>query len=426
MIGAKETIKKYRVREQDFIRERALSFSMVIIMILRGHKLSLQNTVNKVFSSLKQVWEIVSASAYSQARKKLKAELFIELNEIAVEGYYEEYGAEGEVKLWRGHRLLGVDGTYINLPDNEETRREYSVRSNKYEIEYVQALGSVLYDVRNDIGINAEIGKFQAEKNFIFEKHLKKLKAGDILILDRGYADFSVMVMLILNKIEFVIRFGNNCALPIREFWQSKETETIIKLKATRRSKQYVEERGLDTEITVRFIKVVLDNGEIEVLATSLLDSKSYPAQEFKQVYGWRWCQETYYNRIKNIFEIERFSGQSVLSIQQDFHGIIFLATLEAILIKPSQETLTQTALANNNNNPVKVNRAGSYISLVDNVVELLNNKTCSVTDTLAKLEFLFAANPSHHREGRTFPRNMRTKPSRKLFCNKYLKRIIS
>jgi hypothetical protein len=46
-------------------------------------------------------------------------------------------------------------------------------------------------------------------------------------------------------------------------------------------------------------------------------------------VYGWREGGETYYDRLKNIFEVERFSGRSVLSIEQDFYGVIFLATLQ-------------------------------------------------------------------------------------------------
>jgi len=126
--------------EKDFIRERALTFSIIIVMILRGHKLSLQNTVNKVFESLGKIWEIVSNSAYSQARKKLKAEIFIELNEVAVEGYYEEYNKDQTVKLWRTKRLLGIDGTYINVPDTEETRKEFSIQKIKIkgEKEYKQ------------------------------------------------------------------------------------------------------------------------------------------------------------------------------------------------------------------------------------------------------------------------------------------------
>ena len=41
------------MEKEDFIRNRKLTFSMIIVMILRGHKMSLQSTVNKVLKKLK-------------------------------------------------------------------------------------------------------------------------------------------------------------------------------------------------------------------------------------------------------------------------------------------------------------------------------------------------------------------------------------
>ncbi len=38
---------------------------------------------------------------------------------------------------------MGVDGTYVNLPDTKEIRKEFSIQSNQHR-ERVQALGSVL------------------------------------------------------------------------------------------------------------------------------------------------------------------------------------------------------------------------------------------------------------------------------------------
>ena len=410
------------MEKEDFIRNRKLTFSIIIVMILRGHKMSLQSTVNKVFDSLGRIWEIVSGSAYSQARKKLKAEVFVELNEVAIEGYYEEYGKDATVKLWKGYRLLGVDGTYINLPDTKETRKEFSIQSNQHR-ERVQALGSVLYDLRNDIALNAEIGKIQAEKNFIFEKHLEKTRAKDIIILDRAYADYAVMVVVLSQKRDFLIRFPSRTFKKVEEFWQSDKTDEIISLQVTDKAKHLVKTENLETEIKVRFIKVILENGEIEVLGTSLLDKTQYREEEFKQVYSWRWCQETYYGRIKNIFEIERFSGQSVLSIKQDFYGVIFLSTLESILSKPVQEKLSITKEVNNCTNPITVNRSQSYVSLIDNVIELLVDPNFSSSQTLAKLEFLFSTNPTRHRPERKFPRNKARNFADKLFFLKYVKR---
>jgi hypothetical protein len=39
--------------------------------------------------------------------------------------FYELYEEEGLVQRWHDRRLLACDGTYLNLPDNSETRREF-------------------------------------------------------------------------------------------------------------------------------------------------------------------------------------------------------------------------------------------------------------------------------------------------------------
>jgi len=44
-------------------------------------------------------------------------------------------------------------------------------------------------------------------------------------------------------------------------------------------------------------LKFTLPTGETEVLLTTLCDQRRYPTAEFYQVYGWRWGNETYYDR---------------------------------------------------------------------------------------------------------------------------------
>ena len=157
------------------------------MIMLRGQKVSLQIAVNKFFSALGEVWRVVTASAYRQARQKVQPEVFVHLNAVACEEYYDRYGAEDEVGLWQGHRVLGMEGSYLNLPDTDETRREFSVQTNQYPgTEQVQALASVLYDVRNDLGLSAALGPKQAEKNLVFAQHLAALQAGEVVVGDRA------------------------------------------------------------------------------------------------------------------------------------------------------------------------------------------------------------------------------------------------
>jgi hypothetical protein len=352
--------------------------------------------------------------------------VFVHLNAVAGEEFYTRYGADNEVVLWHGQRVLGVDGSYLNLPDTEETRREFSVQTNQHEGgEQVQALASVLYDLRNDIGLSAALGPKQAEKNLLFGTHLAATRAGDVLVGDRAYADYSVLATLVARGCHFVIRFPHQSFTPVNAFWTARAQERVVTLAVTSKARAYVAEHHLPTTLRVRLLKVILANGEVEVLGTDLLDAQTYPAAEFKVVYGWRWNHETYHDRLKNIFEIERFSGQSVQTIKQDFYGVIFLATLESILSKPAQAALTAQGEAREGRSVPQVNRAVSYVTVLEHVVPLLADARRSPASTLAAIERLLLTTPTRQRPGRRFPRHKRSAAHRLRFA-KYGKRILA
>jgi hypothetical protein len=419
-----EILKRFRVQATDFTRERVLTWPVVIMVMLRGQKVSLQNAVNKFFTAIGEVWRVVTAGAYRQARQKVRPEVFVHLNAVTCEEYYTRYGADDEVVLWQGKRVLGVDGSYLNLPDTEETRREFSVQTNQHPGgEQVQALASVLYDLRNDLGLSATLGPKQAEKNLLFGTHLAATQRGDVLVCDRAYADYSVMAMLLAWQWHFVIRFPRQSFTAVNAFWVASAQERVVTLEMPSSVRAYVAEHQLPPTLRVRLLKVLLTSGEVEVLGTDLLDARTYPASEFKTVYGWRWHHETYHDRIKNIFELERFSGQSVQAIKQDFYGVIFLATLESILSKPAQAALTAQGEARECRSTPQVNRAVSYVTVLDHIVPLLSDLQRSPASTLAAMERLLLTAPTRPRPGRQVPRHKRSAAYRLRFA-KYGKRV--
>lgn len=419
-------MKRFRVQATDFTRERVLTWPVVIMVMLRGQKVSLQTAVNKFFSALGEVWRVVTASAYRQARQKVQPEMFVHLNAVACEEYYARYGAEDAVMLWHGHRVLGMDGSYLNLPDTVETRREFSVQTNHYPgAEQVQALASVLYDLRNDVGLSAALGPKQAEKNHLFATHLAVTRRGDVVVCDRAYADYSVMAMLLAQQCHFVIRFPRQSFTAVNAFWASPAQERVVTLTVPASARTHVTEQRLAATLRVRLLKVRLPSGEMEVLGTDLLDARRYPAAEFKAVYGWRWNHETYHDRIKNIFEVERFSGKSVQAIKQDFYGVIFLATLESILSKPAQAELTAQGAARACRTAPQVNRAVSYVTVLEHIVQLLGDPHRSPASTLAAIERLLLTSPTRQRPGRHFPRLKRSAAFRLRFA-KYGKRLVA
>src|SRR5262249_6350495 len=403
------------VSPTDFTRTRALTLPIVALSILRGHKVSQPNALNKVFRELDQLEAVPTASAYCQARQKLKPELFTRLNQMVVEDFYRLYEANGAVKRWRGRRLLGADGTRLNLPDTPNLRAAFTVNSNQYE-EFIQATAVVLHDLLNDIGLKASLGPLSGEKRPLLEQLWEATEESDILVLDRNFGDYSIVAWAVLTRRDVIIRCRRQSFSVVEEFWQSDKLQAIVTLKVAQsaETQRYVREHGLPESVRVRLLKFTLPSGETEVLLTTLCDRRQYPRQEFYTVYGWRWSDETYYDRIKNIFEVERFSGATEQIIRQDFFGVIFLSTLESVLTKSAQEVLSERDQARETETQAKVNRAVSYVSLVDEAVGLLLDERVYIEDVLDRLHQLFQKNPTRHRAGRKYDRP-KLKHSRKL-----------
>ena len=421
----------YRKKETAFTRERVLPFWQVIGLILSGHKLSLQNALNKVFKTFGKVFEVPTASAYCQARQKIKAEVFVHLNKSVVEDFYRLYGAEEKVKLWHGHRLVGSDGTYLNLPDTKELRKAFSVHRNQHKGEKqatVQGLGMVLYDLLNDIGVKGAIApSHSAEKSLLFEQLWGELKVGDVLVLDRHSADYTILGKAVKDKIELVIRCPRQSFKAVMDFYASEEREKIVTIGVPQsvRTQKYVKEHQLPEEIRVRLLKFKLESGEEEVLLTTLIDQKEYRRKEFYEVYGWRWGDETYYDRVKNIFEIERFSGLSEESIKQEFYGVIFLASLESVLSQETESEMQEMAEERETKTMPQVNHAVSYVALVGEVANLLGNREKSVREILRELKHLFQKTPTRVRKGRRYERK-KTSHAIKLRYHRYRKRVLA
>ena len=87
------------------------------------------NSLNKFFSIIGEVFKVPTDSAYCQAKQKVKPEVFVHLTGKLRADFYRLYGADEEVKLWHGHRLMGGDGTKLNLPDTPDLRARFGERA---------------------------------------------------------------------------------------------------------------------------------------------------------------------------------------------------------------------------------------------------------------------------------------------------------
>jgi hypothetical protein len=81
-------INTFRFNDTDFTRNIKLPFWKTTVLILRSWKTSIHNKLTKFFDDLNLLAVMPTTSAFCQARKKIKPELFIALKAETVKFFY--------------------------------------------------------------------------------------------------------------------------------------------------------------------------------------------------------------------------------------------------------------------------------------------------------------------------------------------------
>jgi len=391
-------MKKNKASEKDFTRERKMPFVPLIVFMINLVKQTLQKELTHFINIISKKDKNITKSAFSQSRMKLKHTAFIELNNLLAEEFY----TDNEFNLWNGFRLLAVDGVKLQLPGSPSILQEFGGSKNNSKMIVPLAQGSTCFDILNEMIINSEISNCDTSEYSLALQHFSKTKENDLLIYDRGYDGTWFMFYHIHLKRNFVIRMAKNSILQVQAFFSSGEESKVIEITTLHQdSKNQL--RKLDLEFKsfkIRLVKVILNNGEIEVLATSLLDEERYPASIFKNLYKNRWGIETSYDHLKNNLQIENFTGLTPLSIRQDFFANLFITNLQTIIAREVQEEINEETKERKHH--YKINRNLSLGFMKDKIVEILMKND---ENYMEELKELFKIEPVPIRDGRNFPR---------------------
>ena len=344
---------------EAFTRNRKLPFGAVLELLLRKSIKSLQIKLNEWSDSLDYS---VTASAFSQARKKFKHTAFIELLQTCiVDVMYQDE----DYVAYKGHRLLAIDGTTLRLPTSEECLESFGKVRNS-TIAPVEAKASILYDILNRIPVHAELFPGRTSDITCAPAHLNHLRHEDIVLADRGYDSYRFFAAIIEQSADFIVRTRAKNRVKFHGLTaNSKHRERCVVLE---KPYTYREDETLPDRLKLRFIRVDLDNGETEILVTSLLNKKKYPRNHFKVLYAKRWGVETYFQTLKSRLCIDNFTGKSTESVLQDFHSTIFVSGLETILTEEANERLGKKKTKHRQ----QVNKAISFHAIKQKVIAMM------------------------------------------------------
>lgn len=330
---------------------------------------------------------------------------FERLNEVAVKSFYDH----ASYYEWHGMRTLAVDGTRLVLPNHKSVIEEFGQHQfgPKADSPRSLALGSMLYDVLNQITIDSKIAPYASSETDLLLAHLEKVAEGDLLLLDRGYPSFWLLFLLKAKKVEFCVRLKDNWWLKVKKFVESKEKECIVEFSLPKKDYKKLSEfpHMYGETIKCRLIKVELDNGETEVLCTSLTDIEKYEYEDFKELYHYRWNEEEAYKLLKSRAELENFSGKTAKAVKQDFYAKVFLMTLCAAYAHPIEEKVKEEYKADKERKySQKINRTNAMAMTQDILIAVIIKRKFS--EALDAFDLIVQKTREIIRPGRSFPRN--------------------
>jgi hypothetical protein len=295
-----------------------------------------------------------------------------------------------EIILWNGLRIHAIDGSIVLLPNDPPLRDYFGTTGcgNKSPA----ARGSLLYDMFNDIVVDARLEKMEVVERALAEMHINQL-AGlesfeewkELILFDRGYPSFELIKGLLERKIHCLMRVREKFSTMIDGLGRGDHTIEL--------------ERG-EERIPLRVIKFRLKSGEIETLITDMRD-KRYGMKDMKALYFKRWPIETKYDQIKKKLEIENFSGRLVDNILQDFYAAMILTNVAAEFMGEAQEGVEKERRGKGNKWEYKVNVNHEIGVLKDKLIQvLLIDDQCqqvkaSTIGFMVVVEFCFSWNRS-------------------------------
>jgi hypothetical protein len=412
--------KAYRQKPTDFVRDRVLSFSKVVVGLVNLMNRSIAVELAKLLGHLHgMVAPLCSKQAFSQQRQKLKPEAFVALNQQLIAEFY----ADGNFEKFHGFRLLALDGSTLELPESQEVVQYYGRAANQ-ETSLPMARCSLVHDVVNQITLHAILAPYLSDDRAMAWQHLHWLQnAGtdpfpSLLLMDRGYPSIDLIAQLQAQGRAFIMRVSEQCSLQeIRDFAASGQRQATLTLDVTtpkRRKNQRLQAALQQLEyapLVVRLLSIDLPDGSKEYLLSNLIDDptaeRTYSLNFFYQAYRKRWGIETQYAFDKTLLEIENFSSKKVIGIQQDFYASILCGNINALLNVDAQEHLQQQAQQRARRGKVNeqvygVNRAVSLGLLKDQIAGMLFG-TQPLEASYDKLVAQISRNKSLSKPGRHF-----------------------
>ena len=254
------------------------------------------------------------------------------------------------VKKKNGYLILAADGSAINIPTTEENLSTYGNASRKNVKPQAQLGISSLYDTINKMIVDCSINKWKFSEREQALLHIDNMfevigAHACVVIFDRGYPSAEFFIDLMERQQKFLVRLSASTFK--KEQKQMKNDDCLVEVAFDKT--RINPHRGTPTadklvnagSICLRFVRILLQTGEYEYLATNLTPEE-FSTKEIGELYSMRWELETAYDDLKNKLGIENFTGTKSILLEQDIFATIYLCNIMNDIMLEAQMELEQ------------------------------------------------------------------------------------
>ena len=275
----------------------------------------------------------VASSALTQARSRLGPE---PMEWLFLRSAEEWAHRSADADRWRGLALYGVDGSTLRVADSADNREHFGGHdSGRHEggrderqSGYPLMRLVVVMALRSHLLAAAAFGPYGVDERSYAASLWDTVPDHSLVLIDRNYLQASVLVPLMSKGTErhWITRAKSRTKFQtIRGLGKGDE---LVEFKVSTEARR--KDSSLPTHFDARAIRYQRKGYPPQVLLTSLVDDKRYPASELRALYHERWEIELGFGEIKTdmLERLETIRSKTPPAIAQEMWGLLIAYNL--------------------------------------------------------------------------------------------------
>lgn len=228
--------------------------------------------------------------------------------------------------FYRGLRLVGIDGSTFELPDEIDNDQAFGRPGGRQgPAGYPQARCALLAECATHAILGANLGPYRCGEWELCVPLLQSLKPGMLCLADRGFNGFEHWEQAAATGAELLWRCASTRNLPVEQLLEDGSYLSTIRPSGV--SHAQAQARAITVRVIDYKLPKLPDAEPHYRLITTLLDAQAAPAMELAELYHRRWEMEAIYDELKTHLRQNRrvLRSKTAELVRQEFYGWVLM-----------------------------------------------------------------------------------------------------